>query len=215
MKRQFRDIRHPKAGYAKGIRRLYLILASMMVTSTAFADGPCIVPGQGYFRIQVGTGGLFGSFAHNHLIEAQKISGCATIDSRDITRSSIKLTFPTMDLKVIDPKESAKDRAQVQKTMESDVLRVAEYPEVAFQSTGVDRGTSPDQLRVHGNLTIRGQARPVVIELNWKHMADGTFHAQGTYRFKQSTFGIKPIQLGGGTIKVKDELETEFEIVLK
>jgi len=215
MKRHFRDKRHSRPGCVKVIRRLCFVLASMMITSSAFAEGPCVVPGQGYFRIQVGTGGLFGSFAHNHLIEAQKISGCATIDSRDITHSSIKLTFPTANVRVIDPKESAKDRAQVQKTMESEVLHVAEYPEVTFQSVGIDRGTSTDQLRVRGNLTIRGQARPVIIELNLKHAADGTFHAQGAYRFKQSTFGIKPVQLGGGTIKVKDELETEFEIVLK
>jgi len=46
-------------------------------------------------------------------------------------------------------------------------------------------------------------------------MADGTFQAQGRYNFKQSTFGIKPIQIGVGTIKVKDELETEFELYLK
>jgi len=215
MKRLFQDKRHSRAGYVKDIRRLYLILASMMITTTAFADGPCVVPGQGYFRIHVGTGGVFGSFAHNHLIEAQKISGCAIIDSRDLAHSSIKLTFPTADVKVIDPKESAKDRAQVQKTMESEVLRVAEYPDVTFQSTGIEQGTSPDQLRVRGNLTIRGQTRPVVIGVNFKHAADGTFHAQGTYRLKQSTFDIKPIQLGAGTIKVKDELETEFEIVLK
>jgi hypothetical protein len=46
-------------------------------------------------------------------------------------------------------------------------------------------------------------------------LADGTYQATGKYNFKQTSFGIKPIQLAGGTIKVKDELETEFELYLK
>jgi hypothetical protein len=44
---------------------------------------------------------------------------------------------------------------------------------------------------------------------------DGTYRASGEYKFKQSSFGIKPIQLAGGTVKVKDELEVEFELFLK
>jgi hypothetical protein len=38
---------------------------------------------------------------------------------------------------------------------------------------------------------------------------------QTEYCLKQSDSAIKPIQLSGGTIKLKDEVETEFEIFLK
>jgi polyisoprenoid-binding protein YceI len=178
------------------------------------AEAPCVVPQQGYFRFHVGTGGVFGAFAHNHLIETLGIAGCATLDAKDLMRSSIKLTFRTADLRVTDPKESEKDRAQVQKTMETEVLRVSEFPQVTFESTSIEN-TGGNQLRVRGNLTIRGKTQPVVIPLTFTQLSDGTYRAQGRYNFKQTTFGIKPIQLGGGTIKVKDELETEFEIFLK
>src|SRR6516162_4385734 len=98
------------------------VAAGVLFTATAFgADGPCVIPQQGYFRIHVGTGGLFGAFAHDHSIEAQKITGCASLDPANISHSAIKLTFTTADIRVIDPKESAKDRAQVQKTMETEV----------------------------------------------------------------------------------------------
>jgi len=102
----------------------------------------------------------------------------------------------------------------VQKTMETEVLRVSEFPQVTFESTSIEN-TGGNQLRVRGNLTIRGKTQPVVIPLTFTQLSDGTYRAQGRYNFKQTTFGIKPIQLGGGTIKVKDELETEFEIFLK
>jgi polyisoprenoid-binding protein YceI len=193
----------------------FFLLVSMLIGAAASgADGPCIVPQQGYFRIHVGTGGVFGAFAHNHLIEAQRITGCASVDPKDVTHSSIKLTFTTSDLRVMDPNESAKDRAEVQKTMETEVLRISEFPQVVFESTSIENAGG-NQLRVRGNLTISGNTRPVVIPLALTRMADGTFQAQGRYNFKQSTFGIKPIRIGGGTIKVKDELETEFELYLK
>jgi len=189
------------------------ILALSLLLCAAFAfgaDGPCIVPGRGHFYIRTGTAGLFGAFAHDHQIEAQKISGCA-----DLTRSSIKLVFTTTDIKVMDPKESESNRAKIQKTMETDVLRVAEFPQIVFESTSVERGTAGGALRVHGNLTIRGKTQPLVIPLTFTSLSDGSYTAKGTYKFKQTTFGIQPVQLGGGTIKVKDELQTEFELFLK
>jgi polyisoprenoid-binding protein YceI len=179
------------------------------------ANGPCVIPARSHFRIHVGTAGLFGAFAHNHLIEAKNIEGCATIDTKDLAHSSIKLTFGTSDIQVIDPKESAKDRAEVQKTMETEVLRISEYPRITFESTEIEQSGSTNQLRVHGRLTIRGKTQAVAIPLALARLDDGTYRAVGKYRFKQTSFGIKPIRLGGGTVRVKDELQTEFEIFLK
>src|SRR5438309_1031034 len=193
-----------------------LILLLTLIPGRLFAvDRACVMPGQGYFRIHVGTAGLFGAFAHDHSIEAKKVVGCASIDPKDLQRSSVKLEFPAADIRVIDPKESEKDRAEVQKTMETDVLRVSEYPRVTFESTAVERAGEANQFRVRGNLTIRGKTQPVVIPLTVTRSADGTYRAKGEYRFKQSSFLIKPIQLAGGTVKVKDEVQTQFDLYLK
>ena len=194
---------------------IFLVSLVLMRMPASAAERACIVPGQGYFRIHVGTAGLFGAFAHDHSIEAKKVIGCGSIDPQDLQRSSIKLEFPAADIRVIDPKESEKDRAEVQKTMETDVLRVSEYPRVTFESTAVERAGEANQFRVRGNLTIRGKTQPVVIPLTVTRSAEGTYRAKGEYRFKQSSFLIKPIQLAGGTVKVKDELQTQFELYLK
>jgi polyisoprenoid-binding protein YceI len=196
-------------------RSIFLLLLALIAIPAYAAERACIVPGQGYFRIHVGTAGLFGAFAHDHSIEARKIVGCASIDPKDLQHSSVKLEFPTADIRVIDPKESEKDRAEVQKTMETEVLRVSEYPRVTFESTAVEGAGEANQFRVRGNLTIRGKTQPVVIPLKITRSNDGTYHATGEYRFKQSTFLIKPIQLAGGSIKVKDELQTQFDLYLK
>ena len=199
----------------RGIIPLLLLFTLGLSTSARSAEGPCVIPGRGHFYMHVGAGGLFGAFAHDHLIEAQKIEGCAVIDSNDLTHSSIKLTFSTADIRVLDPKESAKDRAKVQTTMETEVLRVSQYRQVIFESTGLDRGTTADAVSVRGNLTIHGKTQPVIVPLTLARLDDGTYRARGEYKLKQTAFGIQPIQLAGGTVKVKDEVRTEFELFLK
>jgi len=191
-----------------------LLLFIFSATSVVAADRACVVPDRGHFRIHLGSSGLFGAFGHDHLIEATKIEGCATIDQKDPAHSSIALTFPTAAIRVLDPKEP-KDRPEVQKTMETEVLQVSRYPQVKFESTGIEGAATGQQLRVRGNLTIRGKTLPVVIPVALTHEPDGTYRAVGKYAFKQSSFGIQPVRVAGGTIKVKDEVETEFEIFLK
>src|SRR5262245_38105105 len=94
------------------------LLFLIMIAAPAFAaDGPCIIEGRGHFQIHTGTAGLFGAFAHDHLIEAQKINGCATLNPNALTSSSIKLTFTTASLRVLDPKESVSERSKIQKNM--------------------------------------------------------------------------------------------------
>jgi hypothetical protein len=34
----------------------------------------------------------------------------------------------------------------------------------------------------------------------------------GASRFKQTEFGVKPVKVAGGAIKVKDEVRVEFDI---
>ena len=194
---------------------LILALTIFCIAETAAAEGPCIIPGRGRFLIHVGTAGLFGTFAHNHVVQAEKISGCATIDSNNSTHSAIKLEFPTAGLRVIDPKASEKDRAEIQNTMETQVLRISEFPVVTFESTAIDSAEARERFRVHGNLIIRGVSQSALIPVTLTHLPDGTYRATGQYKFNQTSFGIKPIQLAAGTVKVKDELQVEFELFLK
>jgi polyisoprenoid-binding protein YceI len=192
-----------------------LAVAGSIVGSAAGAENPCVVAGRGHFHIHTDAGGLFGAFAHEHLIEAQKIEGCAAIDSVDLMRSSIKLTFKTANIRVMDPKESESTRSKVQSTMDSDVLRTSEFPDVVFQSTGIERGSVADAFRVRGNLTIRGKTQAITVPLTMTHLDDGTYRAKGEYTLKQTSFGIQPVRVAGGTVKVKDEVRVEFEMFLK
>ena len=59
-----------------------------------------------------------------------------------------------------------------------------------------------------GHLTIHGQMRAIAFCVV---ASDNRY--RGEVLIKQRDFGIEPIRVAGGTVKVKDELKVQFEIV--
>ncbi|MCI0349645.1 MAG: YceI family protein [Acidobacteriales bacterium] len=86
------------------------------------------------------------------------------------------------------------------------MLDIEKYPEIRFRSTAIER-MQDDKWKVSGELTLHGQAHPVQATVTG---ANGRY--RGSARFKQTQFGITPVAVAGGTVKVKDELRIEFEI---
>jgi polyisoprenoid-binding protein YceI len=111
-------------------------------------------------------------------------------------------------MRVLDPEVSAGKRAEIQHTMQgASVLDVEKFPEISYQSTTVtSRGEN--QWEVHGDLTLHGKKAPVTVDVTLK---DG--HYRGSATLKQTTFGMNPISIAGGAVKVKDEVKIEFDIV--
>ena len=155
--------------------------------------------------VRVYKAGLFSALGHEHEIAAPIASG--TIDDSD--HSSVEFRVEAAKLKVLDPGESESDRAKVQKTMESEVLAVAQFPEIRFVSTAAEK-TGEGRWTVHGNLTLHGATRPLVVSVQ---LRGGKY--RGEVMIRQRDFGITPVSAGGGTVKVKDELKIEFEIAVQ
>jgi polyisoprenoid-binding protein YceI len=88
------------------------------------------------------------------------------------------------------------------------VLDAKQYPEIVFQSTGAEPAGA-GSWTVHGNLTLRGQTHPVTVAVR-----EAGGHYVGNAHLKQTDFDIKPIKVGGGAVRVKDEVRIEFDIQL-
>jgi hypothetical protein len=147
--------------------------------------------------------GLFSAFADDHVIRAPIASGSIS----DVPPLAVQLTVRPADFVVLDPGLSASKRAEVRERMLGpEVLDSTRYPEITFASTAV-QPDSADRWTVRGALAIRGATRPMAIQVIRQ---DGRY--RGSVRFKQSDFGIRPISIVGGTVKVKDELKIEFDI---
>jgi polyisoprenoid-binding protein YceI len=146
--------------------------------------------------------GLFSGFADNHEVEAPIAEG--TVDE---TAGHVKFAVESQRMKVLDPQMKPERRAEVQQRMLGpDVLDVTRFPQITFESTRVER-SGKDSFVVHGKLTLHGTTQPLAI--NVRH-ENGNY--LGTCTLKQPQFGIAPISIAGGTVKVKDELKIEFDI---
>jgi hypothetical protein len=147
--------------------------------------------------------GLFSALADNHIVSAPIATGSIS----EQTPLSIALRVRAADLRVLDPGLASDKRADVQARMVGpQVLDVATFPEIAFASTAVEP-EGADRWQVTGRLTIHGQERPIrfaVTRMNSKY--------RGEVTIKQRDFGIEPIKVAGGTVKVKDELKVQFEV---
>ena len=152
--------------------------------------------------VRVYKGGAFSAFGHEHAIRAAIQKGFFDEDKR-----SVEFVVDTRTLRVVDTGVSDKDRDEIQSTMLSPkVLDSAQFSEIRFHSTEVS-GNGENRWTVHGDLTIHGQTHPVKVDVEQQ---DGRY--RGSARLRQSEFGITPITVAGGTIKVKDEVRVEFEI---
>jgi polyisoprenoid-binding protein YceI len=155
--------------------------------------------------IHVGKAGLLSVAAHEHWVNAPIASG--VVDDSGEGRVAFKVRSAALTVKP-DSKVDAKTQGQIQKDMEEMTLESAKYPEIEFHSTHVEKA-GEGELRVDGVLTMHGNSKP--LRVNIKRDGDSyTGHAA----IRQTEFGIKPISLGGGAIRVKDALEIEFRIFM-
>lgn len=157
---------------------------------------------QSAITIKVSKSGLFSGFAHDHVV----VAPIARADV-DPQRLSAEITVITKEMKVTDPEVSDKDRAEIQSTMLGPkVLDQEKYPEIHFKSTRIEQ-TSPQHYRVTGVLELHGAKQEMAFDIT-----GAGDHYHGATKLKQSDFGIKPISLFGGSVKVKDQLDLEFDV---
>ena len=155
--------------------------------------------------VRVYKSGFLSAFGHNHEVQAPIQSG----EVKESDSPSVELRVDARKLRVLDPEVSEGTRAQIQDTMQGiQVLDVVHFQEIRFQSTAVEP-KGPDHWIVHGSLVLHGKDRPVAFEVTFKGE-----HYKGSVTLKQTDFGITPVTVAGGTVKVKDEVKIEFEIAL-
>lgn len=181
-----------------------MLLAPLMSIGVASAQEHAIDAAKSSMTVRVYKSGAFSAFGHDHEISAPIESG--TVNTR---ANRVELHINASSLRVSDAQASEKDRSEIQKTMQSsEVLDSEHYAKISFRSTGVDP-VDENSWRMRGDLTLHGQTHPVMVEVSKKGE-----HYVGAAQFKLTDFGIKPIKVAGGTVRVKDQIRLEFDVQL-
>src|ERR1700722_9160720 len=153
--------------------------------------------------IHVGKTGAFSALGHEHEIHAPIHSGTADTGAHP----AVEIHVNARELRVTDKDAAEKERAEVQKTMLGpEVLDSDAHQEVVFKSTGAE-SVGQGRWTLNGNLTMRGQTRPVKVQVTLK---DGRYTGETTV--KKTDFGITPAGKAG--VRAKDEVKIEFDVRL-
>jgi polyisoprenoid-binding protein YceI len=181
----------------------WCLVVPMCLVADAAQDVKQIDVQKSSLTVRVYKSGLFSAFAHDHEITAPIARGTFRESSE-----SVELTVDARSLRVVDRDVSEKDRAEIQETMlGAKVLDSQRFPEIRYRSRTVERlGT--DKWLVQGDLTLHGQTHPVRIEVEGLNG-----HYRGSATVSQKDFGIAPVRVAGGAVKVKNEVRIEFEVI--
>ncbi len=145
--------------------------------------------------------------------ELGPVAGAVWIDDQDVTRSRIDVSIDARKIATRDDKRDEHLRS-------ADFLDVANHPTVTFKSTRVERAGG-DELRVTGDLTIRGTTRPVTLNVEslapavsdpWGNTKRGaTAHA----KIHRKDWGLAwNVGLEAGGVLVGEEVAIELEVEL-
>lgn len=188
-------------------RLLASVIFVLIQGASGFADQRLVDAERSTVTVHVFKGGLFRALADDHTIQAPLMDG--SLDNEAAT-PHVQIVFDARRLRVLDPGLSTSDREKVQTRMLGpDVLDVSRFQWISFHSLE-SRALDSRRWLVQGELELHGQIRPMAVTV-----VDEGGRYKGSATFKQSDFGITPITIAGGAVKVKDEVRIDFDIVMR
>jgi len=173
--------------------------------------------GQAVYRIdaasslavfEVHRGGALARLGHDHVIASHEVAGYVDPAAKraDLYVSLSSLTVDEPKLRAaahFDTQPSADDIAGTQRNMRLHVLDVARYPfaRIAIRSAGNDL--------VDADITLHGVTRTVHVPVRVAVRAD-SLDVNGDFVIRQTEFGIAPLSVLGGAVRVEDEVSIRF-----
>ncbi|WP_433966661.1 YceI family protein [Tunturiibacter gelidiferens] len=168
------------------------------------------------FTVQAFATGLLSAVGHNPTIGVRNFSGDVNFSSEAIQGSEFRMSIKANSLSVQDD-ISDKDRREIERLMNERVLETAKYPEIVYEAPlfSITRmGESLYTANLDGSLTLHGVTHRLPVTA--RVAIFGTvLRASGDFTLKQTDYGIRPISVAGGAIKLKDELKFCFEMVAR
>ena len=189
---------------ARHALRVAAVVSVLFSTGPASAEERLVDTERSTVTVRVYKAGLFRAFADDHIVQAPLAEG-----SFDEAVPHIQIVIDPRRMRVLDPGLSEKDRQEVQARMLGpEVLDVNRFQRISFHSITAERLDAGKWL-VRGELELHGRIREISLNA---YLEKGRYKGSATLR--QSDYGIAPISIVGGTVKVKDEIRIDFDVAI-
>jgi len=190
------------------MRAIPALFATLLIASAASADSADWAIDASHSHV---------GFSISHLVVSsvsgrfKDVSGKATLDEADLTKSAVNLTIKVNSINTDDEKRDAHLKGP-------DFFDAAKYPEIKFHSTKIVRGGK--QFKVTGELTIRDVSKSVTldgtlsksIKSPWGKDVRG---AKFEGKIKRGDFGLKwnkTLEAGGVVVGEDVALDIALEL---
>jgi polyisoprenoid-binding protein YceI len=161
--------------------------------------------------------GMLSALGHSPTFAIRDFAGDAGFDPAVPASTSLRVKIGADSLEVTDEIKS-KDRKEIESTMNQTVLESSKYPVIVYESTGTSAmaalGEGRYKITLNGNLSLRGVTRGLPLTAQ-ATIAGDMLRAYGEFSILQSDYGIPPVRVAGGALKLKDELKFAFDIVAR
>lgn len=174
----------------------------MAISAGTYPLGPDVAT----LTVKTRKTGAAAKVGHDLVIDVTAWKATLTVDD-DPARSAIELTADPGSLRVRERSAGVTslgddEKARIRQSIDDKVLHGMA---IEFRSTAVTPGADAGGLSVEGDLELHGETHPIAFELSIGE--DGTIAGSATV--KQSDWGMEPLSVLFGTLKVVDEVEVE------
>ncbi len=183
-----------------------------MIAKEAAVTDYLIDPGMSRFTVRGFAGGLLSGLGHNPVVAIRDFSGEVHGDPAHPEQTSLRLKIRAASL-TVENDMSEKDRREMLRNMQDDVLEISKYPEIVFESTEASANGN-GRVQIDGNLTLHGVTRPHRLTAQVALTGD-MLRVFGEFTVMQSDYRIKLAAVAGGVLKLKDELKFAFDMVAR
>lgn len=168
------------------------------------------------FTVRAFASGMLAKMGHDPTIAIRGFSGEVTFNPEKLEAGSFRLVVEASSLNVQDD-VSDKDRREMERLMKQEVLETAKFPEIRYEAPAISLTRVSEMLyaaTLQGELTLHGVTRSQPINARITVLGS-MLRASGDFTLDQTDYGIKLVSVGGGMLKVKDELKFSFEVVAR
>ena len=168
------------------------------------------------FTVQAFAIGILSAMGHNPTIGIGKFSGDVDFSPDALEGRALRLSIDAASLSVQDD-ISDRDRREIERIMKEQVLEIAKYPDILYESSVASirkLGDNSFSATLSGTLSFHGVTRkePVTVRVA---VFGEMLRVSGDFTLRQSDYQVKPVVVAGGALKLKDELKFSFEMVAR
>lgn len=177
-------------------------------------------------ELRLAAAGTLAALGHPHVIVARALTGQVLLPA-DITRTRLEVAFAVESLAVDEaadrtaaggvfaaPIPEAARAGTREHMLGAGQLEATTYPKIVLRAQGLrvahgDGGAGEGELDLL--VQLLGHEVPLAVPVRWQHTAQG-LAAQGEFTVLQTALGIQPYSIGGGALRVADEMRVRYSI---